>query len=183
MVREIPELTTVLQRIAEIKARFGPVSNVGAGGFASALAAAQAPPHPARIDPALEQTIAQSAAQHDLEPALIKAVMQAESGFNPLAVSRAGAQGLMQLMPSTAGSLGVQNPFDPAENVPAGSRYLRQLLDAYNGDISLALAAYNAGSGAVRRYGGIPPYPETQRYVTNVLGLLERYRAAEAAGR
>lgn len=105
------------------------------------------------------------AAAHNLEARLVRAVIEAESGFNPRAVSHRGAQGLMQLMPSTARRLGVEDPFDPEQNVRAGTRELRRLLDRYAGDVVLALAAYNAGQGAVDRHGGVPPYGETRRYV------------------
>lgn len=102
-------------------------------------------------------------------PALIKAVAQVESNLDPKAVSRAGAQGLMQLVPATAHSLGVKNPFDPQENIFGGARYLRSLLDRFDGDVLLALAAYNAGPGAVEKYGGVPPFQETQNYLRRVL--------------
>lgn len=124
---------------------------------------------------ALETLVARAAAQQGLDPALVHAVVQVESGFNPQAVSPAGAKGLMQLMDGTARALGVRDPFNAAENVAAGTRYLRQLLTQF-GDERLALAAYNAGPGAVRRYGGVPPFAETQRYVATVLALRERYR-------
>lgn len=123
----------------------------------------------------LEALVARSAAQQGLDPALVRAVVQAESGFNPRAVSPAGAKGLMQLMDGTARALGVRDAFDPAENVAGGTRYLRQLLTQF-GDERLALAAYNAGPGAVQRYGGVPPFDETQRYVATVLALRERNR-------
>jgi soluble lytic murein transglycosylase-like protein len=122
---------------------------------------------------AYDDIIREAAAQYDLDPELIRAVMRAESAFNPLVVSPAGAQGLMQLMPGTAHSLGVQDPFDPFQNVLGGSRYLQQQLRRF-GSVEKALAAYNAGPGAVERYGGIPPYRETQNYVRRVMQLLHR---------
>ncbi len=111
-----------------------------------------------------------------LPPGLVGAVARAESGLNPRAVSPAGALGLMQLLPSTAWALGVEDPFDPVQNAEAGARYLRQLLERFHGDVRLALAAYNAGPGAVERYGGIPPYAETRAYVKKVLAFLEEER-------
>jgi len=101
---------------------------------------------------------------------LLKAVAKAESNFTADAVSPCGAQGIMQLMPSTARYLGVSNSFDPAQNIMGGAKYLRQMLDSFDGNVSMAVAAYNAGPGAVEKYGGIPPYRETQSYVTKVLG-------------
>jgi len=111
-----------------------------------------------------------------LDPALIKSVMHAESSFNPGALSRKGASGLMQLMPATAQRYGVTRIFDPHQNILAGSRYLRDLLMQFDGDMRLALAGYNAGENAVVKYGGIPPYSETRNYVRKVLELYKSYR-------
>ena len=108
------------------------------------------------------------AAEHGLPVALIKSVALVESGFDAQAVSPKGAQGLMQLMPETAREYGVKDAFDPLENLRAGARHLRHLLDQFDGDVTLALAAYNAGAGAVRRYGGVPNYKETRNYVRKV---------------
>jgi soluble lytic murein transglycosylase-like protein len=121
----------------------------------------------------LEGYIDSIASQYSVSPSLVKAVIQVESAFNPSAVSPKGAKGLMQLMDSTASELGVNNIFDPYENIKGGVKYLRYLLDIFEEDLSLALAAYNAGSETVLKYEGIPPYPETISYVKNVMNLLE----------
>lgn len=121
----------------------------------------------------LDSFIENIAKQYSVSPSLIKAVIQVESDFNPSAVSPKGAKGLMQLLDSTASDFGVDNIFDPYENIKGGTKYLRYLLDIFEEDLSLTLAAYNAGSETVLRYKGIPPYPETINYVKNVLKLLE----------
>jgi soluble lytic murein transglycosylase-like protein len=118
----------------------------------------------------LRELAAQAARRHGLDPDLVLAVVAVESGFRPEAVSPKGARGLMQLMPGTAASLGVEDAFDPEQNLDGGTRHLGQLLARYRGDLARALAAYNAGEGAVQRHGGVPPYGETRAYVRKVLG-------------
>jgi soluble lytic murein transglycosylase-like protein len=119
----------------------------------------------------IDQAIVMAAARHNVDANLVRAVVKVESNFNSNAVSRKGAMGLMQLMPQTARSLNVKNPFDAAQNVDAGVRHLKQLLQNYNGDVNLTLAAYNAGSGAVARSAGVPRYAETQNYVRRITTL------------
>ncbi len=111
--------------------------------------------------------------QFDLDPMLVRAIIQVESAYDPRAVSRKGAIGLMQLMPATAAELRVADPYDAADNIRGGTTYLRQLLDQFDGQLELALAGYNAGPQAVRRYGGVPPYEETRNYVSRVLRLYQ----------
>ena len=122
-------------------------------------------------DEEIDAAIDRAAARHHVDPSLVRSVVKVESNFNPNAISPRGAMGLMQLMPSTARSLNVANPFDPAENVEAGVRHLRKLLDSYGGNVPLSLAAYNAGAGAVARSAGIPHFRETQNYVRRITGL------------
>ena len=126
---------------------------------------------------AYDALIREASATYDVDEDLIRAVMRAESAFNPLVVSSAGAQGLMQIMPALSAELGVTDPFDPRQNIMAGARYLRQLLDAHRGNIRLTLASYNAGPGNVARYKGVPPFRETREYVKKITGYL-----AETAG-
>jgi soluble lytic murein transglycosylase-like protein len=127
---------------------------------------------------AYKDEIAAAASSTGVDVALLRAVIHAESAFNPMAVSNKGAQGLMQLMPETAGDLGVNDAFDVAQNIGGGAKYLAQLLKDFNGNTQLATAAYNAGEGAVQKYGGVPPYDETQVYVQRVEQLRDRYKKA-----
>ena len=131
---------------------------------------------------AYDDIIQEAAAEYDMDPNLIHAVMQAESAFHPYAVSRAGAEGLMQLMPELSDEIGVDDAFDPRENIRGGARYLKRLLDHHNGNIDLALASYNAGPGNVERYGGVPPFRETRNYVKTIRQILKarKKRSADA---
>lgn len=128
-----------------------------------------------------DDLIVASAQRNGLDPALLKGLIRAESDFDPDAGSGAGAVGLTQLMPGTAAALGVTDPRDPAQSIEGGAKYLKQQLDAFGGDVTKALAAYNAGPGAVARYGGVPPYAETQAYVQRVQQYAAEYRVAPAA--
>ncbi len=143
---------------AQLATAMTPIAPAGA----TSAAAAGSTPYAAEIAAAAER--------NGVDPALLTGLIRAESNFDPGATSPAGAQGLTQLMPGTAASLGVTDPLDPAQAIEGGARYLRQQLDRFGGDASKALAAYNAGPGAVERFGGIPPYAETQAYVRTVLG-------------
>ncbi len=120
------------------------------------------------------EVVRKASTLYEVEEPLLRAVIEIESDYNRYAVSRAGARGLMQLMPETMQHLGVRNPWDPVQNINAGTRYLKKLMKRFSGDLSLALAAYNAGSTSVIKYGSIPPFPQTERYVKKVL---ERYQA------
>ena len=150
--------------------RYRRIPNPPPEGAAISPPAHRAPPE----DDTYDRVIAHLARRHGVQAGLVKAVIAAESAFDRKAVSRAGAQGLMQLMPQTASELGVIAPFQAYENIDGGVRYLRLMLDRY-GDVHRALAAYNAGPNAVDRYGGIPPYRETQAYVTRVLAYYRGY--------
>ena len=155
---------------AQLSAAQGPTASAPAGPGASVGTGPV--PYAAEIDAAAQR--------HGLDPALLKALIKQESNFDPNAGSSAGAQGLTQLMPGTARSLGVTNPLDPAQAIEGGAKYLKQMLDRFGGDVEKALAGYNAGPGAVARFGGVPPYAETQNYVKKVTAYAEQYRASAA---
>jgi len=127
-----------------------------------------------------EQQIDSAAQKYGIDPAVLKGLIKQESGFNANAGSPAGAQGLTQLMPGTASAMGVTDLHDPAQSIDGGAHYLKMQLDRFGGDYSKALAAYNAGPGAVQRYGGVPPYSETQNYVKNVLAFAQQYRQSDS---
>ena len=172
-------LTAVAARVEELQALITrPVGSTPVD-FAPSLQAATASAPVATVptatgdgDTSYDALITAAAQRNGVDPALLKGLIKQESGFDPSAGSSAGAQGLTQLMPGTAAALGVSNPLDPAQSIEGGAKYLAQQLKAFNGDETLALAAYNAGPGAVARHGGIPPYAETQAYVAKVLGLM-----------
>ena len=195
-------ISRVMARMGEIEEKIGQLSGAApaaggtAGSFAQALTNAQNTPsgagantnnlpalpvapdgetvRPLPASPASQfaPLVQQSAGKYGVDPGLVSAVIQAESGGNPSAVSHAGAVGLMQLMPETVSESGIDNPYDPAQNIDAGTRKLSLLLNEYGGNVDLALAAYNAGSGAVQRYGGVPPYKETQTYIRRIHRLM-----------
>jgi soluble lytic murein transglycosylase-like protein len=165
-----------------------PAAQPSTSSFAGALASAQSATQTSSSTPvtgndgsnAFGAEIDAAAATSGIDPALLKGLVSQESGFDPNARSGAGAVGLTQLMPGTAASLGVSNPLDPVQSLQGGAKYLRQQLDRFGGDERLALAAYNAGPGAVARYGGVPPYAETQNYVNSVMAKAAAYRGVPA---
>jgi soluble lytic murein transglycosylase-like protein len=177
--------TMVAQMNAPATPAAAPAATAPASSFAGALAAAQTSPSAVPVSgaggsSAFDSEINAAAASNGIDPALLKGLVSQESGFNPNARSGAGALGLTQLMPGTASSLGVTNPLDPAQSLQGGAKYLREQLDRFGGDEKLALAAYNAGPGAVQKYGGVPPYAETQNYVTSVMGKAAAFRGGTA---
>lgn len=182
------DIAAVTRRIAEITGQSAAPPQPADGSFASMVASAmngsEAPPlqpvqGPNVIPaPQIDRLVNANAGAWGVDPALIKAIIANESGFNANATSKTGAQGLMQLEPGTAADLGVSDAYDPSQNVWGGTRYIRGLLDRFHGDLRLAVAAYNAGPGAVEKYGGVPPYAETQSYVENVLDSYRKYKAS-----
>ena len=186
------DIAAVTRRIAEITQQITPPASQSVDGssFSALVSAAlgsdatqatvaqqsSAPAPDIVPPPQIEQLVNANAGAWGVDPALVKAIIANESGFDANATSKTGAQGLMQLEPSTAADLGVSNSYDPAQNVWGGTRYIRGLLDRFHGDMRLAVAAYNAGPQAVEKYGGVPPYAETQSYVQNVLGSYEKYK-------
>jgi soluble lytic murein transglycosylase-like protein len=147
---------------------------------ASATAAPAGAATGAAVGGQFSDLINAAAQKYGVDPALLKGLIRQESNFNPNAKSPAGAAGLCQLMPGTAAALGCTNPLDPAQAIDAGAKYLSQQLKAFGGDPRKALAAYNAGPGAVQRYGGVPPYAETQNYVRAVMGFADQYRSDQS---
>ena len=182
----IEQIQAMMASLAPVGAQATPSSSSSPTAFASSLQAATgataptattgttgaATPFAAEIDAA--------AARNGVDPALLRGLIRQESNFNADARSPAGAMGLTQLMPATAAGLGVTNPSDPAQSIEGGAKYLKQQLDRFGGDVSKALAAYNAGPGAVQKYNGVPPYAETQNYVRNVTAYANEYRQAGA---
>ncbi len=183
----VRELQQMIEKTRGVSTSATPASGAGASSsgsptaFAAALqaASAQSPQGASSLSSAsspYDALIEQAAQRNGVDPAILHGLIQQESGFDPNSQSSAGASGLTQLMPGTASSLGVANPLNPAESIEGGARYLSQMMAKFGGNTSEALAAYNAGPGAVSQYGGVPPYAETQSYVTKVLGYAESYR-------
>jgi soluble lytic murein transglycosylase-like protein len=165
--------TSFASQLASAQSSAGTGATTAAGATPTTLGGGAATPYDAQITAA--------ATKYGIDPALLKGLIRQESNFNPSARSGAGAQGLTQLMPGTAASLGVTDASDPAQAIDGGAKYLKQQLDRFGGDAAKALAAYNAGPGAVAKYGGVPPYAETHNYVQKVLGYAAEYAPAAPA--
>ncbi|EAX48664.1 Lytic transglycosylase, catalytic [Thermosinus carboxydivorans Nor1] len=168
-------ISRVTQRIAAIQQRFTSPAHFTKGDFAATFASVRTqslkPAEGAKTSSEIANMVHAAARRHGVDPQLALAIAQAESGLSPLAVSDAGAVGVMQLMPETANQLGVRNIYDPWDNIDGGVRYLKSMLNMFNGDVIKAVAAYNAGPAAVARYDGIPPYAETKGYVARVMSF------------
>jgi soluble lytic murein transglycosylase-like protein len=166
-----PPVTYTGAQATTTSAAYSPISAAGSTLGATTSNGSTSSPYDGLIE--------QAAVRNGVDPAILHGLIQQESGFDPNSTSGAGASGLTQLMPGTATSMGVANPLNPAESIEGGARYLSQLMSQFGGNTAEALAAYNAGPGAVTQYGGIPPYPETQSYVAKVLGYAETYRQGQ----
>lgn len=187
---EISGLDIAIRRMQSIENQFASLSNIGKTpdvDFQSILESKlnTAPPQNSKnkvFSPQstnkteIEDLIEKYSEKNGLDKDFVKALVKQESGFNPNATSKCGAMGLMQLMPGTAQGLGVSNPYDAEQNIAGGTKYLRSMIDRFEGNEKLALAAYNAGPNAVKKYGGIPPYQETQNYVKNVMSMYQGYK-------
>ncbi len=178
-------LSDVLARIETIRRRFEPPERSTVSARPSSLSESghtrssqMADASGSTASGSFEQVLQEASRSAGVDPALVRAVVEVESGGNPRAVSPVGAQGLMQLMPGTARDLGVADPFDPAQNLRGGARYLREMLDRF-GNLPEAVAAYNAGPGAVSRHGGVPPFQETQAYVKKVLSSYQAHQGGD----
>ena len=180
---QLSSLDITLHRIQAIEHQFQSLMSYGAAPdndfqeiLDSSVKNTQKPNSVSRAE--IDNLVAKYADKNGLDEDFVKAVINQESGFNPNATSKCGAMGLMQLMPSTAQGLGVVNAYDAEQNIEGGTKYLKGLMDRFGNDKSLALAAYNAGPNAVKKYGGIPPYAETQNYVKNVLSKYDSLKGA-----
>ena len=173
-------IQNVLARIAELSPIPVQPASTPAGTSASFSAALSQATSTRTNASAYTPAIDAAANRYGVDPLLLQSLIQQESGFDPNATSASGAQGLTQLMPTTAAGLGVTNPYDPTQSIDGGAQYLAQQLKTFGGDTTLALAAYNAGPGAVQRYGGVPPFPETGAYVQQVLARYDALKGASS---